>query len=149
MAGGEEIAMDIVEQEDQNNIVEVKIKNSKKGEITMPRGDGTGPNGMGTMTGRAAGFCAGFNAPGFVNPAVGRGRGMGFGRGRGFGGGGRGFRNRFCATAMPGCMRYGANPVQFQEPNPESEKEYLKNQAKAIESELEAVKKRLGELETV
>ncbi|NLG67487.1 MAG: DUF5320 domain-containing protein, partial [Actinobacteria bacterium] len=25
----------------------------------MPRGDGTGPEGMGPMTGRGAGYCAG------------------------------------------------------------------------------------------
>ena len=34
----------------------------------MPRGDGTGPVGMGRMTGRGAGFCAGFAAPGCANP---------------------------------------------------------------------------------
>ena len=34
----------------------------------MPFGDGTGPRGMGPMTGRRAGFCAGFPAPGFANP---------------------------------------------------------------------------------
>ena len=33
----------------------------------MPRGDGTGLTGMGPMTGRAAGYCAGNNAPGFTN----------------------------------------------------------------------------------
>jgi len=48
----------------------------------MPRGDGTGPMGMGPMTGRAAGYCAGFPAPGFMNPVGGR-LGLGFGRGRG------------------------------------------------------------------
>ncbi|MGI6097596.1 MAG: DUF5320 domain-containing protein, partial [Dethiobacteria bacterium] len=26
----------------------------------MPRGDGSGPAGMGPMTGRAAGYCAGY-----------------------------------------------------------------------------------------
>jgi hypothetical protein len=34
----------------------------------MSRGDGTGPAGMGPMTGRAAGYCAGYNMPGFMNP---------------------------------------------------------------------------------
>jgi hypothetical protein len=36
--------------------------------IDMPFGDRTGPAGMGPMTGRAAGFCAGFPAPGYMNP---------------------------------------------------------------------------------
>ena len=31
--------------------------------MEMPRGDGTGPMGMGPMTGRGAGFCAGLGAP--------------------------------------------------------------------------------------
>jgi len=49
----------------------------------MPGGDRTGPVGMGPMTGRAAGFCAGFPVPGNATP--GGGRGMGMGRARGFG----------------------------------------------------------------
>ncbi len=36
----------------------------------MPGGDGTGPRGLGPMTGRGAGFCAGFNVPGFMNPSA-------------------------------------------------------------------------------
>jgi hypothetical protein len=40
--------------------------------IDMPRGDGTGPAGLGPMTGRAAGFCAGYPVPGYLNPAIGR-----------------------------------------------------------------------------
>ena len=69
----------------------------------MPFGDGTGPLGLGPMTGRGAGFCAGFARPGFANPIPGRwfgvgfgaplgfrfGRGLGLGRGRGWG---RGWR---------------------------------------------------------
>jgi len=38
----------------------------------MPLGDGTGPAGMGPMTGRAAGYCAGYSVPGFMNPYGGR-----------------------------------------------------------------------------
>jgi hypothetical protein len=35
----------------------------------MPRGNGTGPMGMGPMTGRKAGFCAGYSMPGYQNAA--------------------------------------------------------------------------------
>jgi hypothetical protein len=45
----------------------------------MPRGDKTGPSGAGPMTGRAAGYCAGYTFPGYINPR--RGYGRGFGRG--------------------------------------------------------------------
>jgi hypothetical protein len=38
----------------------------------MPRGDRTGPAGMGPMTGRAAGYCAGYDMPGYMNPYGGR-----------------------------------------------------------------------------
>ena len=45
----------------------------------MPGGDRTGPMGMGPMTGRGAGYCAGSAAAGFANRVY----GGGFGRGRG------------------------------------------------------------------
>jgi len=49
----------------------------------MPGGDGTGPMGMGPMTGRAAGYCAGYPVPGFMNAYGGRFAGPygGFGAG--------------------------------------------------------------------
>lgn len=116
----------------------------------MPGGDRTGPDGMGPMTGRGAGFCAGFNAPGYANPAPGAafgGRGGGFG---GRGGGRRGFRRRnvYYATGMPGWMRYN-NPAGFA-PAPQAaadEKDVLKNQAAALQSQLDAVTERLEALE--
>lgn len=39
----------------------------------MPGGNGTGPRGLGPMTGRAAGYCAGYQEPGYANPVPGRG----------------------------------------------------------------------------
>lgn len=118
----------------------------------MPRGDGTGPMGMGAMSGRAAGFCAGFGIPGYANPAPGRGFGMGFGRGRGFGGrgggGGHGWRCMFHATDLPGWMRFGGYAAPYQTPDPNLEKQALKNQAEALQSELDFIKKRLSEFET-
>lgn len=40
--------------------------------INMPFGNGTGPAGLGPMTGRAAGYCAGYPVPGYMNPVAGR-----------------------------------------------------------------------------
>jgi len=57
----------------------------------MPRGDGTGPMGMGPMSGRGMGFCAGYQAPGYA--------GTGFGWRCG-GGRGRGFRNMYYASGL-------------------------------------------------
>jgi len=117
----------------------------------MPRGDGTGPAGFGPMTGRAAGYCAGYPAPGFMNPY-----GRGFGGARGRGGGGFGLRNRFYATGLTGWQRTGmggAPPYAPYSPGygahftREQQIDALKGQAGCLESELEAIRKRLEELE--
>jgi hypothetical protein len=120
----------------------------------MPRGDGTGPTGMGPFTGRGMGYCAGYGMPGYANSAFGRGFGAGFGRGRGFfGGGGRGWRNRFYATGLPGWARYGGYgyagfPPPAVKPDPEMEKQALKAQADALEAELEMLRQRLAAVES-
>jgi Family of unknown function (DUF5320) len=105
----------------------------------MPRGDGTGPMGMGARTGRAAGYFVVSEMPGYANPVPGRGFGTGFGRGRGaggrgYGGGGRGWRSMFFATGLPGWLRFGG-------------KQALKTQAEALQSELDIIKKRLEDME--
>jgi hypothetical protein len=106
---------------------------------------------MGSMTGRAAGYCAGFNAPGYANPA-GAGRGF-YGRGGGWGGrgGGRGYRHWYYATGLPGWAR-GGNPGPYYGPaeslKPEVEAQTLKAQADALRSQLEAIDKRISELTT-
>ncbi len=114
----------------------------------MPRGDGTGPMGMGAMTGRAAGFCAGYDVPGCVDTMPGRGFGMGrggFGRGgmgrggmgRGFGRGyGYGFRNRFWADDM-------RQPMAMPAPGIEA----LKEQAEYLTGALENIQKQIADLE--
>ena len=43
----------------------------------MPAGDGTGPAGLGPMTGRAAGYCAGYPVAGYLNPMPRAGFGYG------------------------------------------------------------------------
>jgi len=46
------------------------VKNTGKEMINMPFGNGTGPAGMGPLTGRGAGYGAGFPVPGYANPAI-------------------------------------------------------------------------------
>ncbi len=108
----------------------------------MPWGDGTGPMGLGPMTGRGAGYCAGYNVPGYMNPIPGFGRGFGRGWGRGFGRGwGRGFWWR-------GYYPPYYSPVYRSPtfPNTEDEKRYLEETIKGLEEELKNLKDRLQEL---
>ena len=106
----------------------------------MPGGDRTGPMGSGPMTGRRAGFCAGYSIPGYSNPVSGRGffgygRG-GYGRGRGLGRGffgGFGFRR--AAVPYP-----AADPGYSGEMTPDQEAELLK-------AEVEAMNRRIKDLE--
>jgi Family of unknown function (DUF5320) len=105
----------------------------------MPVGDRTGPLGFGPMTGRRAGYCGGFNAPGFANPAPGYGMSCGYGR---FGGRGRGWRHWYHATGLPGWARAGYVP-----PAQEQELAGLKNEAEWLKGQLEAINRRIEELE--
>jgi len=107
--------------------------------------------GQGPMTGRAAGFCAGYGQPGYANPVggrgfgMGRGRGFGFGRGMGFGFG-RGFRNRFFAAGAPG-WGWGGYAAAADPATGNDEKQALKGQAEALQTELDAIRKRLEALD--
>jgi len=109
----------------------------------MPMGNRTGP-----MTGRAAGYCAGFGSPGFLN----RGPGFGFGRGFGRGGGGRGWRHRFHATGLTGWQRGAAGLPAFGASGPwpaqaaSSELEQLRQQAGFLQQAVEAIRQRLSQL---
>ncbi|MDI9481802.1 MAG: DUF5320 domain-containing protein [Bacillota bacterium] len=92
----------------------------------MPAGDGTGPMGAGSMTGRGLGFCTGADT---VRYGAGRGFGFGLrlacrrGLGRGFG---RGFI--------------------VNEASPKTQKELLRNQKAILEKHLKAIDKQLEEL---
>ena len=120
----------------------------------MPGGDGTGPGGMGPMTGRAAGFCASYSVPGYANPVGGRGMGMGFGRGRGGGfGRGRGFgwgRAGYGLPAYGGAVNpYAYGGVPFAPTvAPQQELDGLKGQAEYLEDALNGIKKRIEELDS-
>jgi hypothetical protein len=114
----------------------------------MPYGNGMGPAGMGPMSGRGAGFCAGYGMPGYMNPFGGRGAwgaGLGLGRGRG-----RGHRNMFWATGLTGWQRaaMAAPPAYpFTQPEPEQELSALKGQLKAMEQGIDQIQERIRELE--
>jgi hypothetical protein len=78
----------------------------------MPRGDRTGPMGIGPMTGRGAGYCAGYPVPGYANPLVpgrgGRGGGRGWGRGMG-----RGWGWGFWGRGRGRGVRWGHTPYGY------------------------------------
>ena len=107
----------------------------------MPRGDGTGPMGMGRMTGRRAGYCSGVAVPGHANPvgyagALGRGAVVA-----------RGFRRIFHASGLPGWMRLGQPADAGAYRANADERELLGRQAECLENQLRQVKKRLSNLE--
>jgi hypothetical protein len=106
----------------------------------MPGRDRTGPMGAGPMTGRRAGYCAGYDIPGFSNPVP--GYGMQFGGRFGGWGGGHGWRHWFYASGLPGWARAGAAP-----PVPEQELAGLKHEAEWLKGELDAINRRIEELE--
>lgn len=122
----------------------------------MPGGNGRGPAGMGPMTGRAAGFCAGNRGPGFANAGYGA---WGYGRGGGYGYGGHGFRNQYYATGLTGWQRWGG-PYSTAAPgyapayvpdatgySRENELKTLKGNAEYMEDSLAEINRRIKDLE--
>ena len=119
----------------------------------MPRGDGTGPMGMGPMTGRAAGYCAGYPVPGHMNPMPGgrgmawgrgSGRGMGMAWGRGRGAWGRGWGAGYGGWGMPPApygVPHGAPPTVQQEID------LLRGQSESLEEALKSIRHRIEDLE--
>lgn len=96
----------------------------------MVKGDRTGPNGQGSMSGRRMGFCAGFNAPGFMHSGFGRGCGCrerGCGRGRGM-------------HSMPIQQ---VQPVVITE---KQQRQFLEQERNDIKEEMKEIEKRLKEL---
>ena len=111
----------------------------------MPRGDGTGPMGLGPMTGRGTGYCAGYPYPGFINTGFRRGY---FGWGRG-----RGWRNWYQPTEIPtreraayGLSAWGRYPYQPEQPDKKEEKEMLNEELKSLKEGIALIEKRLQDL---
>ncbi len=131
----------------------------------MPAGDRTGPLGQGPGTGRASGFCYGFENPGYMTgpgKRIDRGfssirggahryRGCGCGRGGGFGSGGG-----FARGGGFGSGR-GLSPDYHPRSNMpgypwtsslsrEGELGILKSQAEALKRSQKEIERRIGEL---
>lgn len=107
----------------------------------MPRGDRTGPNGLGSRTGRGAGYCSGNNEPGCTTAGgrgggaggLGgrRGGGRGLGRGPGQGQGlGQGLRQRFGGASGE---------------VPPAQNEALSRKAQELEQQIAEIKNQLNE----
>lgn len=104
----------------------------------MPRNDGTGPIGMGPMTGRGSGYCIGYVRPGDTN----------YFRVRFSGGmsGGRGFRRMFNLTGVPGWQRNGyAMPIPDGQDY--DEKAVLEKEQEFLEAQLRQIKESLNSLD--
>ena len=113
----------------------------------MPRGDRRGPDGMGSMTGRGLGYCAGYDSPGYTKGVPRGGAGFGGGRGRGFGGNGgygRGFHGGFQGNynGMPVTTNQYV-PIQMTQ---EQELASLKLNADNLKRNLDNINKRINEL---
>ena len=105
----------------------------------MPRGDRTGPNGMGPRTGRGLGYCTGDQGPGFTSFGFGGGWGRrGGGRGRGVG---RGWRNMNFANDMAGRV-YPVVPTITKD----DEISWLESQAQGLKAALQEVQKQLDDI---
>ncbi len=126
---------------------------------------------MGPMTGRAAGYCAGYGVPGFMNPIPGRGfRGWGQGAGAGPWGYGAGMGSPYgygpgaapysawgyeagvrqpygYGAAVPPWGGYGPYAPYGAPPTQEAELDMLKGQSEYLEDALEGIRKRIEELE--
>ena len=111
----------------------------------MPGFDGTGPGGGGSMTGWGRGYC---------NPGAsyrlersGSRRGVDFGYGRG-----RGYRHMFWQTGLPRWARRkadwsGSGPYREPIYSQEDEVRMLKEEAETLKDDLNAIERRMNDLE--
>ncbi len=114
----------------------------------MPGGNRTGPRGAGPMSGKAAGYCAGYPVPGYANSLGGYGRG-----GRGWGRGHGRCWGRYWYAYPPNVTVQPIYPQVIQPQAPEQEVASLENYQKDLaadkadlEKEMDDVKTRIDEL---
>ena len=108
----------------------INVKVSDKRRCIMPGYDGTGPRGMGAMTGGGRGSCVASVGRDVVRPRLGRQGGRG---------GGRGWRNMYYDTGMTSWQRRSITPEQ--------EKEILKDEENYFKQELSDIQNRISVLE--
>ena len=94
----------------------------------MPGFNGTGPRGMGPMTGGGRGFCS----PGGIGAAS---RPYGASQGRGYG-----YPYYGAGLAVPGDVPFAPQMTR------EQELDFLKNQAQAMRGQLEQIQSRIQQL---
>ena len=110
----------------------------------MPGGDGTGPMGMGPMTGGGRGYCAIPMGRGMNRPFAGRPSGRG-----------RGWRHSCCATGMPGWMRDAHGYTSFgggyysggQELTAQQEIKALKEEKNFIDARIKKIQEQIEDSE--
>ena len=113
--------------------------------FVMPGFNGTGPMGEGPMTGGGRGNCNPYGRfSGGRGLGAGRGMRNGFGRGRGYG---RGFGRRGAYPPQGEWYNRGAYGVPYSA-TPYDEANMLKAEAQAMKNELDALNKRIQELES-
>ena len=103
----------------------------KKQEADMPGRDRTGPNGLGSMTGRRMGFCADNDNQYFSNRGLGFRRGYGGGYSRGFGYG-RGYG-----------LGYGYGNINIENNPNVSDKTIIENDIRILKDQLSSLEEQL------
>ena len=128
----------------------------EKEVFNMPRFDGTGPAGMGSMTGGGRGLCnssrTAYGPTPILRPGY-RGYGQGFGQGRGFRGGfgpgfgrGRGYGRGFDFSGD--YLSMGRQYWSSYAMNSQDKLNMLKDEAGAMKKELDAINDRIKKLES-
>lgn len=105
----------------------------------MPRGDRTGPRGLGNMTGKGAGFCAGNQAAGTANSNSGKAAG---GRGRGLG-----LCNGVNNMGLPGGRQSGSENDSKAQASPGTANNRNSEQAEALQKQLNELSSRLDAID--
>jgi hypothetical protein len=98
-------------------------KSYRKEVVGMPRGDQTGPMGLGPKTGRGHGYCEGYEAPETIDPTFG-----------------------LCWNGRRRRVEFGWRHC-FTLPTQEEIRQALKSEADWLNGRLEAINKRIEEIE--